>query len=71
MAIAADAKAAGKWNTNKGGEYYAVGTGGALAGRGGHLIIVDDPLSEQDIKAGNTDSLDVTYESYVRVCVPD
>lgn len=38
------------------------GTGGALAGRGGHLIIVDDPLSEQDIKAGNTDSLDTTYE---------
>lgn len=64
VAIAADAKAAGKWNTNKGGEYYAVGTGGALAGRGGHLIIVDDPLSEQDIKAGNTDSLDVTYEWY-------
>lgn len=62
VAIAADAKAAGKWNTNKGGEYYACGTGGALAGRGGHLIIVDDPLSEQDIKSGNTDSLDTTYE---------
>lgn len=49
VAIATDAKAAGKWNTNKGGEYYAVGTGGALAGRGGHLclggetkVIVDD-----------------------------
>ena len=62
VSIAADAKAAGKWNTNKGGEYYATGVGGALAGRGGHLIIVDDPLSEQDIKNGNTDSLDTTYE---------
>jgi predicted phage terminase large subunit-like protein len=62
--IAADAKAAGQWNTNKGGEYYASGVGGALAGRGGHLIIVDDPLSEQDIKNGNTDSLDTTYEWY-------
>jgi predicted phage terminase large subunit-like protein len=62
VAIAADAKAAGKWNTNKGGEYYATGVGGALAGRGGHLIIIDDPLSEQDIKSGNTDSLDTTYE---------
>jgi len=60
--IASDAKAAGKWNTNKGGEAYATGVGGALAGRGGHLIIVDDPLSEQDIKTGNTDSLDMTYE---------
>ena len=60
--IAADAKAAGKWNTTKGGEIYAAGVGGALAGRGGHLIIVDDPLSEQDLKAGNTASLDTTYE---------
>jgi predicted phage terminase large subunit-like protein len=62
VSIAADAKAAGKWNTNKSGEYYATGVGGALAGRGGHLIIVDDPLSEQDIKSGNTDTLDTTYE---------
>jgi hypothetical protein len=62
VSIASDAKAAGKWNTNKGGEYYAVGVGGALAGRGGNLIIVDDPLSEQDIKNSNFTSLDVTYE---------
>jgi len=62
VSIAGDAKAAGKWNTNKGGEYYAVGVGGALAGRGGHLVIVDDPLSEQDIKNGNFAQLDVVYE---------
>jgi hypothetical protein len=60
--IAADAKAAGKWNTTKGGEVFAVGVGGALAGRGAHLAIVDDPLSEQDLKAGNTASLDTVYE---------
>lgn len=60
--IAADAKAAAQWNTTKGGEYFAIGVGGALAGRGAHLIIADDPLSEQDIKAGNTSSLDSTYE---------
>jgi predicted phage terminase large subunit-like protein len=35
--IAADAKAAGKWNTTKGGEVFAIGVGGALAGRGAHL----------------------------------
>ena len=62
VSIAADAKAAGKWNTNKGGEYFATGVGGALAGRGGHLIIVDDPHSEQDLKASNFASLDTTYE---------
>jgi len=60
--IAADAKAAGKWNTTKGGEVYATGVGGALAGRGAHLIVVDDPISEQDIKAGNTTGLDGVYE---------
>jgi len=60
--IASDAKAAAQWNTTKGGEYFAIGVGGALAGRGAHLIIADDPLSEQDIKAGNTTSLDNTYE---------
>ena len=62
VTIAADAKAAGKWNTTKGGEVFAVGVGGALAGRGAHLAIIDDPLSEQDIKAGNTASLDTVYE---------
>jgi predicted phage terminase large subunit-like protein len=60
--IAADAKAAAQWNTTEGGEYFAIGVGGALAGRGAHLIIADDPLSEQDIKAGNTNSLDTAYE---------
>jgi predicted phage terminase large subunit-like protein len=60
--IASDAKAAAQWNTTAGGEYFAIGVGGALAGRGAHLIIADDPLSEQDIKAGNTNSLDTVYE---------
>ena len=60
--IAADAKAAQQWNTIAGGEYFAIGVGGALAGRGAHLIIADDPLSEQDIKSGNTTSLDGVYE---------
>jgi len=62
VAIAADAKAAGKWNTSKGGEFYAVGVGGALAGRGGDLIIIDDPISEQALKSGDFDSLDTVYE---------
>ena len=60
--ITSDAKAAAQWNTTQGGEFFAIGVGGALAGRGAHLIVADDPLSEQDIKAGNTSSLDTTYE---------
>lgn len=60
--IAADAKAAGKWNTNQGGEAYAVGVGGALAGRGANLCIVDDPFSEQDIINGNYAVFDKVYD---------
>ena len=64
VAIAADAKAAGKWNTTKGGEVFATGVGGAVAGRGADLIVVDDPLSEQDLKTGlgGTGPLDAVYE---------
>ena len=53
--LKADSKAAGQWATNKGGEYYAVGVGGALAGRGANLVVIDDPFSEQVVMAGNTD----------------
>lgn len=51
-AVADDQKAAGKWSTTEHGQYYAVGVGGALAGRGADLFVIDDPHSEQDIKAG-------------------
>ena len=45
--LAADSKASGRWDTSSGGMYYAVGVGSNLAGRGGDLIIIDDPHSEQ------------------------
>lgn len=38
-----DSKSAGSWNTRQGGKYYAVGVGGALAGRGADLLVIDDP----------------------------
>ena len=43
-----DSKAAGRWDTDHGGEYFAVGVGGAMTGRGADLLIIDDPHSEQD-----------------------
>ena len=43
-----DSKAAGRWETAQGGEYYAAGVGGAITGRGADLLIIDDPHSEQD-----------------------
>jgi len=45
--LAVDSKASGRWDTNKGGMYYAVGVGSNLAGRGADLLIIDDPHSEQ------------------------
>jgi predicted phage terminase large subunit-like protein len=56
--IADDQKAAGKWSTGAGGQYYAVGVGGALAGRGADLFVIDDPHSEQDIKANSRATFD-------------
>jgi len=46
--LQADNKSAGRWETNKGGEYFAAGVGGAVTGRGADLLIIDDPHSEQD-----------------------
>ena len=68
VAINPDSKAAGKWETQDTqnaklkGEYYAAGVGGALAGRGADLFIIDDPHSEQD--ALNPKSMEDTYEWY-------
>jgi hypothetical protein len=52
VALKADSKAAGRWDTNNGGEYFAVGVGGAMTGRGADMLIIDDPHSEQDAAVG-------------------
>ena len=68
VSINPDSKAAGKWETRDkrnlklSGEYYAAGVGGALAGRGADLFIIDDPHSEQD--AMNPKSMIDVYEWY-------
>ena len=48
VSLQSDSKAAGRWSTNKGGEYFSVGVGGAIAGKGADLFIIDDPHTEQD-----------------------
>ncbi len=57
-----DSQAAGKWETEQGGEYYAAGVGSAITGRGADLLIIDDPHSEQD--AINLTALERAYEWY-------
>ena len=63
--LAVDAKAAGRWDTSKGGVYFAIGVGGKLAGYGADLLIVDDPHSEQDYiqaRQGDVGVFDKAYE---------
>ena len=60
--LAADYKAAGRWQSNHGGEYFAAGVGGAITGRGADLLIIDDPHSEQDALSPTV--LDSHYEWY-------
>ena len=59
--VADDQKAAGKWSTTEGGQYYAVGVGGSIAGRGADLFIIDDPHSEQDLKSGTRTPFDAAW----------
>lgn len=60
-----DSKAAGHWHTNKGGEYFAIGVGGTVSGKGADLLIIDDPHSEQEAKMGTPDAFDHVYDWFV------
>ncbi len=45
--LAADSTAKGRWHTEEGGIYVAVGAGGPITGRGAHLALIDDPLKNR------------------------
>jgi predicted phage terminase large subunit-like protein len=62
--LSSDSKAAGRWNTGAGGDYFAIGVGGAVTGKGADLLIIDDPHSEQEAKQGNPAVFDNVYEWY-------
>lgn len=62
--LSSDSKAAGRWNTHMRGDYFAIGVGGAVTGKGADLLIIDDPHSEQEAKQGNPEVYDGVYEWY-------
>ena len=64
--LQSDSKAAGRWNTNAGGDYFAIGVGGAVTGKGADLLIIDDPHSEQEAVIAETspEVYDKVYEWY-------
>jgi predicted phage terminase large subunit-like protein len=66
VALRSDSKAAGRWSTNENGEYFAIGVGGTVTGKGADLLIIDDPHSEQEaaLASGDPSVFDKVYEWY-------
>jgi predicted phage terminase large subunit-like protein len=66
VSLRSDSKAAGRWATNAGGEYFAIGVGGTVTGKGADLLIIDDPHSEQEaaLAATSPEIFDKVYEWY-------
>jgi predicted phage terminase large subunit-like protein len=66
VTLRADSKAAGRWSTSHNGEYFAIGVGGTVTGKGADLLIIDDPHSEQEAKLAmsNSEVFDSVYEWY-------
>ena len=66
VSLRSDSKAAGRWSTNSDGEYFAIGVGGTVTGKGADLLIIDDPHSEQEAAIANTNPevYDKVYEWY-------
>lgn len=66
VSLRADSKAAGRWSTSHSGEYFAIGVGGTVTGKGADLLIIDDPHSEQEAKLAmsNPEVFDSVYEWY-------
>ena len=62
VALKADSKSAGRWETSGGGEAFYSGIGGAVTGRGADLLVLDDIHSEQD--ALSPTALDNAWEYY-------
>ena len=62
--LSADSKAAGRWNTHKGGDYFAIGVGGAVTGKGADVLIIDDPHSEQEAMQGSPQVYERVFEWY-------
>lgn len=67
VSLRQDSKAAGRWSTNHDGEYFAIGVGGTMTGRGADVVIIDDPHTEGEAAlaaAGDTTIYDKAYEWY-------
>ena len=64
--LAADSRAANRWNTDVGGAYVAAGVGTAITGRGAHLALIDDPVKDRS-DADSQTVRDHTWNWYTNV----
>ena len=66
VSLRSDSKAAGRWATNENGDYFAIGVGGTVTGKGADLLIIDDPHSEQEaaLAASDPTVFDKIFEWY-------
>ena len=46
--LSRDSTSVKRFHTHLGGVYYAVGAGGAITGRGAHLLLIDDPIKGRE-----------------------
>lgn len=46
--VSEDTQAAGNWETERGGEFFAAGVGAAIAGRRADLGLIDDPIKTRE-----------------------
>ena len=47
VSLRRDSKAAGRWNTDKGGAYLAAGVCKGITGRGANILLIDDPVKDR------------------------
>lgn len=45
--LSEDSRAAGRWNTTKGGAYVAAGVGAGITGKGANIGLIDDPFKDR------------------------
>ena len=57
-------RSAGNWETEKGGEFFAIGVGGAVTGRRADLAIIDDPIKGRE-EADSELTRDKIWEWYL------
>jgi len=52
--VSGDSHAMARFHTAKGGTYLGVGVGVAIAGRGAHLLLIDDPIKSREDAESDT-----------------